>query len=83
MANSNSHPLDSLIINAAPAADQEWQSVTGVISAVFDDPAFDKNKYAAADIAERIYVLVDNGQLDSSGNMRRWRVGKIKRLANA
>lgn len=69
------HPLDPIILSSANA---EWQNVTGIISGVFDHAEFDKNLYKAQDIAERIYILVDNGQLDVEGNMRRWREGKIK-----
>lgn len=69
------HSLDPMIIESANA---EWQNITGVISGVFEHADFDKNTYAAQDIAERIYILVDNGQLDVEGNMRRWREGRIK-----
>lgn len=69
------HPLDPIILNAAGS---DWDNVTGVMSRVFDHADFDKSAYAAQDIAERIYILVDNGQLDVEGNMRRWREGRIK-----
>ena len=69
------HPLDPLILSAAG---REWDNVTGVMSRVFDHADFDKSAYKAQDIAERIYILVDNGQLDVEGNMRRWREGRIK-----
>ncbi len=68
--------LNALVIKAITS---DWQNITGVMSAVFDDPAFNKNRYNAQDVAECIYVLVDSGQIDVQGNMRRWREGQIKR----
>lgn len=72
---SYEHPLDALVM--AAAAD-DWRSITTVMSSVFDDAGFDKESYSAQDVAERVYVLVDNGRLDVSGNMRRWREGKVR-----
>ncbi len=71
------HPLDPLIISTAT---DEWDNVTGIMSRVFDHADFDKSAYASQDIAERIYILVDNGQLDVEGNMRRWREGRVKKM---
>lgn len=69
------HSLDPIILGVAR---DDWDNVTGVMSRVFDHGDFDKSAYSAQDIAERIYILVDNGQLDVEGNMRRWREGRIK-----
>lgn len=60
----------------------EWQKVAVVISKVFDAPDFDKEKNTAAEIAERIYIMVDSGKLDVQGNMRRWRDGVVRLLKN-
>lgn len=62
------------------ACSNEWQKIAVVISSVFDAPEFDKEKNTAAEIAERIYIMVDSGKLDVSGNMRRWRNGAVKLL---
>ena len=40
--------------------------------------AVDKDKYKAQNIAERLYVLVDNGKLEAQGNMRRWRESNVR-----
>lgn len=32
----------------------------------------------AKDIAERLYILVDNGRIEAKGNMRRWRDSEVK-----
>jgi hypothetical protein len=78
MSNTSfEHPLDPIIISAAR---DEWDNVTGIMSRVFDHADFDKSAYASQDIAERIYILVDNGQLDVEGNMRRWREGRVKKM---
>ena len=69
------HPLDPIILSVAP---KDWDNITGVMNRVFEYSGFNKDDYTAADIAERIYILVDNGQLDVKGNMRRWRTGKVK-----
>lgn len=67
--------LDALIL---AAASNEWQKTALVISKVFDDPAFDKDKATGQIIAMRIYELVDNKALVSTGNIRRWRDSNVK-----
>lgn len=67
--------IDALIL---AAAGEEWMKVALIISAVFDAPGFDKDQLSAQDVAERLYILVDNGQLAVQGNMRRWRDGEVK-----
>lgn len=62
---------------------QDWQKVAVVISKVFDAPDFDSEKNTAAEIAERIYIMVDSGKLDVQGNMRRWRDGAVRLLQGA
>lgn len=72
------HEIDPIILNSVT---DEWETITTVISRVFDHPEFNKDQYAAADVAERIYILVDSGKLNVEGNMRRWRNGKVKAKA--
>jgi hypothetical protein len=67
--------IDALILSAASG---KWQKVAIVISKVFDDPAFDGAGMSAQNVAEQLYILVDNGQLAVQGNMRRWRDGQVR-----
>ena len=73
MADGND--IDGLILSAAS---EEWQKTALMISKVFDDPAFDKDKDTAQSVAERIYTLVDGGKLEASGNIRRWRDSNVR-----
>lgn len=67
--------IDALVLGAAS---DEWQKTAMVISAVFDHPDFSKDECSAQEVAERLYILVDNGQLDVQGNMRRWRDSEVR-----
>ncbi len=67
--------IDALIMGVSTA---EWQKTAMVISSVFDHPDFNKDECSAQEVAERLYILVDNGQLDVQGNMRRWRDSEVK-----
>ncbi|HRQ61626.1 MAG TPA: DUF3658 domain-containing protein [Alphaproteobacteria bacterium] len=67
--------IDPLILAAVTP---EWTKTAVLISKVFDSPSFDKTGLSAQDVAERLYVLIDNGQLDVKGNMRRWRDSEVK-----
>jgi len=67
--------IDPLILAAVTP---EWTKTAVLISKVFDSPGFDKTGLSAQDVAERLYVLIDNGQLDVKGNMRRWRDSEVK-----
>ncbi len=70
--------IDALIIEAAST---HWTKVAVIISKVYDSFAAqgqDVSKDLAQIIAERLYILVDNGKLAAQGNMRRWRDGDVK-----
>lgn len=67
--------LDNLIVSCVGA---EWEKTALLISKVFDNPAFDKEGLSGQDVAERLYILIDNGQIEVEGNMRRWRDSKVK-----
>ena len=67
--------IDALILSAAGA---EWTKIAVIISKVFEAPALSGIDGLGQQIAERIYVLVDNGALDVQGNMRRWRDGAVR-----
>ena len=32
----------------------------------------------AKDIADRLYILIDNGRIEAEGNMRRWRDSEVR-----
>lgn len=66
--------IDQLILSATTS---EWVKTAVLISKVFDAPGFPGGT-TAQDIAERIYVLIDNGQVEGKGNMRRWRDSEVK-----
>ncbi len=69
--------IDALILAAATDA---WVKTAVMISKIFDDPALgniDKDKRGQV-IAERLYILIDNGALEGRGNMRRWRDSDVR-----
>lgn len=69
--------IDAAILSAAG---DDWAKVAVVISRVFDAPAaadIPQDKRGQV-IAERLYILVDNGALACQGNMRRWRDSSVK-----
>ncbi|NCT41345.1 MAG: hypothetical protein GW778_06775 [Alphaproteobacteria bacterium] len=75
---SQNEQIDALILTAAS---DEFVKIAVIISKVYDampeagiTPHIDSGK----DIAERLYILVDNGRLEVKGNMRRWRDSEIK-----
>ncbi len=71
--------IDTLIMDAAS---EHWTKIAVIIAKVYD--AFEAQghheltKTLAQDIAQRLYILVDNGRLDVQGNMRRWRDADIR-----
>ncbi len=70
--------IDALILDAASA---HFTKIAVIIAKVFD--AFEAggaelSKDLSHQIAGRIYTLIDNGQLDVQGNMRRWREADVK-----
>ena len=70
--------IDALIIEAA---NDHWTKIAVIIAKVYDhfeEQGEELTKGLAQEIAERIYILVDNGQLDVQGNMRRWRDADVK-----
>jgi len=77
MTNDNEQ-IDALIMDAASA---DFAKIAVVISKTFD--AYEKQGGAASktlskEIAEALYVLIDNGALVCEGNMRRWREAQVK-----
>lgn len=76
--SQNHEKIDALILAAAPS---EWIKTAVLISRVFDAPDFAGLNSTAQDVAERLYTLVDNGQIEGKGNMRRWRDSDVKAKA--
>jgi len=76
MTNQND-TIDALILSTATG---EWVKINVIIAAVFDAPEFAGLDCSAQDVAARLYILVDNGQLAVQGNMRRWREGEVKKI---
>lgn len=73
--------IDALLLGAVS---DEWQKIALLISKTFDAPALEdvpKNERGQI-IAERLYVLVDNGGLECQGNMRRWRDSEVRARAD-
>ncbi|MBL4803788.1 MAG: hypothetical protein JKY71_02895 [Alphaproteobacteria bacterium] len=72
----NEEELDTLILGVM---DEEWTKIAVIISKVYDavDEAH-QTKALGQEIAQRIYILVDNGALECQGNMRRWRDADIR-----
>ncbi len=73
--SDHNEDIDSLILSAATA---DWLKIAVMISKVFEDPALQGIDNLGQAIAERIYILVDNGRLEAQGNMRRWRDSEVR-----
>lgn len=70
--------IDTLIL--ATASDTPIKTAA-LISKIYDAlPSADITPHtdSGKEIAERIYILVDNGRLEATGNMRRWRDSEIR-----
>ena len=67
--------IDAVLLSTAT---DEWVKIAVIISKVFDAPALAGAEVTGQAIAERLYILVDNGALDSRGNMRRWRDADVR-----
>lgn len=66
--------LDSLVLDAADAA---WSKVAVFIAKVVDAAKAQGLDTSGQAIAQRIYALVESGQLEAKGNVRRWRAAEI------
>jgi len=75
---TDSNNIDTLILSAVS---KDWQKTALVISKVFDDTAFDKEALNAQNVAESIYDLLDDGKLEATGNIRRWRDSNVRLAA--
>lgn len=68
-------PIDPMILSVASG---KWQKTALLISQVFDADGFDKNTMSGQMVADRIYVLVEAGTLEATGNIRRWRESNVR-----
>lgn len=78
--SSASNELDTVILACARP---EWQRVTMLIAATVDATKAQSLEISAQTIAGRIYALTEAKQLESKGNIRRWRTSEIRRSASA
>lgn len=69
------HRLDALITSCAT---EEWCKVALFIARVTDAAAVIAIPVSGQLIAERIYALVESGQLLAQGNVRRWRASSVR-----
>ena len=73
--------IDALIMEAIS---EHFTKIAVIISKVYDHfegEGQELTKDLAKEIAERLYILVDNGALESQGNMRRWRDSNVRLMA--
>lgn len=73
--------IDALILSTATA---ELTKTAVIISKVYDampDAGITPHTDSGKEIAERLYILIDNGRIEAKGNMRRWRDSEVKLIA--
>ncbi len=81
--NMTAENLDALILEAASAHFTKVAVIIAKTYDAFEAQGQDVTKDFAAQVAERIYALVDAGKLQAQGNMRRWREGDVRLAAAA
>ena len=67
--------IDALILSVVNA---DWTKIALIISKVFEAEGFADLGATGQNVADRLYILVDAGQLSVQGNMRRWRDSDVK-----
>lgn len=70
--------FDAMILECL---DEEFTKINVLISKVFDalpEAGYTPHVDTGAEIAERLYILIDNGAVYVEGNMRRWRDAAVK-----
>ncbi len=70
--------IDTLIMETVSA---ELTKTAVIIAKVFDACEAAELPTTGKDIAERLYILIDNGRIEAKGNMRRWRDSEVKLIA--
>ena len=71
-------PLDAVILANAGA---EWLKVAVFIARVVDAAKAQAIETTGQAVAARLYFLVDHGQLEGKGNVRRWRAAEVRAKA--
>ena len=74
----NASSLDALIL---AASDGEWCKVAVFIAKVMDAAKAQAIETTGQAIAARVYALVEAGQLEAQGNVRRWRAASVRAKA--
>ncbi len=70
--------IDSMILETATP---DFTRTAVLISKTYDAciaAGMPANDSLAKDIAERLYILIDNGRIEAEGNMRRWRDSEVR-----
>lgn len=75
VSGENTDRLDALIVTSAP---NEWCKVALFIARVTDAAALVGIPVSGQLIAQRLYALVETGQIKVQGNVRRWRAASIR-----
>ena len=75
-----SDALDAIILHAAG---KDWAKVAVFIARVVDAAKVADHEATGQMIAARIYALVEAGQLEAKGNVRRWRAAEVRKAPAA
>jgi len=67
--------IDRLVLGSA---DTDWLKVAVLIAKVVDAAAAEGIVATGQPVAQRIYVLAEQGRLEVRGNVRRWRAGEVR-----
>lgn len=76
MTATSTDPLDPLIL---AAADGDWCKMAVFLSRVVDAAKAQGIETSGQAVAARVYDLVEAGQLEAKGNVRRWRAGEVRK----
>ena len=72
--------LDAVILQCVAS---EWCKVAMLIARTTDAARAQSIEVTAQDIAGRIYALAASGQIETQGNVRRWRAAEVRRHKSA
>lgn len=72
-------PLDAIVLHAAG---KDWVKVAVFIARVVDAAKAADREASGQAIAARIYALVEAGQLEAKGNVRRWRAAEVRKAGD-
>lgn len=69
--------IDTMIL---AAVDDAWCKVAVLLSRVVDAAKAQGLEVTGQSIANRLYALVEAGEVEAKGNVRRWRAGEVRRM---